>query len=207
MLALAAPALEFRADDHTYWLDGKRVPNVTRVLSLLTDYSHIDPAVLANAQQEGVDMHRMVELYVKGELDEPTLPTWLEPRLAAFKRFQAETGFELLASEQRVYHPLHRYAGTLDLVGKMRMPQSRAAQRITALIDLKRSFYAGRAIGLQTAAYGDAWTASGGVKVTHRFALQLRPGASYRLQPFDDRGDFAHYLACLMVWRLKESMQ
>ena len=208
-IAARPPILDFRAEDHTYWRDGKLVPNVTRVLSLIQSFDHIDPAVLANAQQEGTDIHRTVELHVKGDLAEASLPAWLRPRLDAFKRFEAESGFVMIASECRVYNPQSNYAGTLDLIGKLRMPQSRSAIQITACIDLKRTILPGnRAVGLQTAAYAAAWNGSACVpQVTHRFALQLRENGTYRLQPYVDRSDFANFTACLLVWRLRGAMQ
>lgn len=200
--------LTFRESDHTYAFNGQPVPNVTRVLSLITDFSKIDPAVLERARQEGVDMHRCVELYSKGELDEPTLPEWLRPRLDAYKRFLAETGFEIDASEERLYHSGFRYAGTADLFGRFtRFKVGRNEVQRTACIDLKRSFYAGRAIGLQTAAYAEAWANRGNPDVQVRAALQLRDDGSYRLQVYSDPSDFHNFLSCLIVTRLKDHMK
>lgn len=203
------PDLTFRAEDHRYFWRGKPVMNVTRALQLVTDYSKVDPVVLARAQQEGIDMHRMSDLHMKGELHVASLPEWLVPRREALMRFVDETCFFLIASEQRVYHTQYFYAGQLDLVG--RLLTARACHE-TAVIDLKRSFFAGRAIGLQTAAYQAAWNdmvakrkdASVLNRATPRFALQLRADATYRLEPFPDRSDFSKFLACLTVARMIE---
>jgi hypothetical protein len=196
----ASGALTFRVEDHTYWLNGQRVPNVTLILAPLTDYSRIPPAALALAQQEGNHIHRTVELFVKNDLDEDTLPAWLKPRLAAFKKFQDETGFVMEGSEQRVYHPKHGYAGTLDLTGTMLDLNNDGA-----VIDVKRSFYAGPVIGLQTVAYleadNDRRRREKLPKIERRYALQLRADSTYRLQEFDDEGDFTTFVGLLNAFK------
>lgn len=199
--------LTFDPGPHEYRWHGKRVPSVTQALSLLTDYSRIPAAVLENARQEGVAMHRLVELHATNDLDEASLPAWMLPRLAAYKKFVADSGFAVIASEQLLYHPAYQYAGTADLFGPMRIRQGRKEILVEAGIDIKRSFYGGRAIGLQIAAYAEAWKAAGAPPVTHRYALQLRADSTYRLEPFDDKTDFAMFLSCLNVHRLKEQMQ
>jgi hypothetical protein len=196
--------LTFNATGHQYFWHGKPVPDhVTKVLGLVTDLSRIPTDVLENARQEGVDEHRMVNLHATGDLDEDVLPAWLRPKLAGLRKFFADTEFRMIGSETAVYHRLYKYAGTLDLVGEMRYQR----HKVRAIIDVKRSLYAGRAIGLQTAAYLEAWSDSNPneCRPTHRFALRLRDG-DYRLEPYTQRDDFSLFLACLSVHRLKEQM-
>lgn len=192
--------LTFDAENHVYHWNGQPVVNVTRVLSPLTDYSKIPPAVLANAQEEGKAIHYMVECHCKRiPLD---LPPWMEGHHAAMLKFFDETGFQCWLSEHRIYHGGLRYAGTLDLYGEA--PRLRGIKG-NLLIDVKRSFYAGAAIGLQLAAYneglhaGKEWP-----RARHRFALQLRPNGQYRLEPFEDPDDFAVFTALLTTQRWKE---
>lgn len=204
--------LTFDAESHSYAWHGKPVVNVTRALGLVTDYSRIPESILNKARDEGIAIHRTCELYCKDDLDEASLPAWLVPRLAAFKRFIAECQFRLAASEQKVYHHQHGYAGTLDLDGTIEVPQGRRSITMPVVVDIKRSFYAGRAIGLQTAAYAEALTSEErerGIEQRRRvrFALQLRADGQYRLQPFNDPSDYAAFLACLQVWRLREQLQ
>lgn len=197
MGAKTSSPLTFRAEDHTYWIGEQWVPNVTLILEPLTDYSRIPPAALERARQEGVHIHHTIELYVKGDLDEDTLPEWLQPRLAAFKKFQQEAGFVMEGSEQRVHHPAHGYAGTFDLTGVI--------GRERAVIDIKRSFFAGAVIGLQTAAYLEAENARRRVaklpKIKGRFALQLKADGAYRLEEFDAPHDFATFIGLLNVFK------
>lgn len=178
---------------HEYRVQGAVVPHVTGILKDLTDYRHVDPEALERARQEGVAIHKMVELDVHDQLDIDSLPEWLHPRYSAWRKFLADTGFVCEWSERRVYHPVYRYAGTLDLKGPMRQRR--------ALIDLKRSFYGGRVIGLQLAAYANAADCPD----ASRYALQLRDNGEYRLEPFEDKNDFNVFLACLTRKRFLEN--
>lgn len=184
--------LEFRAADHTYWHSGVLVPGVTTILKPLTDYSMIPPHKLEIARQKGVAVHKMVELYCKDDLNEETLPEWMLPVLEQWKKFATESGFEMVASEQRVYCRKHGYAGTFDLFGTMRGKP--------ALIDIKRSFLAGGVIGLQLAAYLKAHTD----QPADRYALKLNENGPYRLEPYTDQKDFSEFMACLAFYRVKE---
>lgn len=207
--------LTFQPSPHHYFWNGTRRPNVTSVLAPLTDFSMVPPDTLERARLEGVDIHKMVELHAKDDLDEAGLPEWLTPRLAALKKCIAETGFRVERSESRVYNETYGYAGQLDLVGELRVPSGRKTIEALAIIDVKRSFFGGRAIGFQTAGYAHAkpWSETLQMLVdysrpiTHRFALQLRDDGSYRLQPYPDAMDFTHFLTCLAFHKLKESMK
>jgi hypothetical protein len=117
--------------------------------------------------------------------------------LEQWRRFRRETGFTMEASEQRVYHPLYRYAGTFDLRGTL----THAGQSV--LIDIKRSFLAGRAIGLQLAAY-DAADAFPAQSKRRRYALKLNENGPYRLEEFNDPKDFGVFVAALTLHHFKE---
>jgi len=189
--------LTFDAPSHTYYWGGTMVPNVTRVLKPLTDLSLIPPLVLERARQEGEAIHGMVKLYSRADLDEDRLPDWLRPRLSAYKCFLQETGFTVLASEERVYHPFLRYAGTLDLRGRLCEAQ--------AVIDIKRSLFSKWVIGLQTAAYQHAANEAlpSELWVRDRYALQLSGNGGYKLEPFRNPNDASRFIAELHKWRQK----
>lgn len=182
--------LTFDAASHVYHWNGKIVPNVTRVLGSLTDYSMVNPEALEIARQKGVAVHRMVELWSASDLDIDKLPEWMRPVYHQWLKFVDDTGLTVLDSEQKVFHPLYQYAGTFDLLVTMR------GKPAHGLIDIKRSFMAGAAIGLQTAAYAEAENAAGH-SVRWRGALKLREDGAYRYQPFDDPSDFSVFIAAL----------
>lgn len=182
--------LTFDEPSHTYRWHGVVVPSVTQCLAILHDLSHIPPAILANAQQEGVATHKMVELAVADDLDEDSLPDWLRPKLAGWRRFVDETGFCCIASEHRMYHRDHGYAGTVDLVGPFR-------EGGLNVVDLKRSFAAGVVIGAQLSAYQMMWEQDG-ERIDKRFALILGD-ETYRLEEFRNPMDKSAFLAALTL--------
>lgn len=137
----------FDPETHTYYMDGVAVPSVTQVLP----YNFY-----GNAKEEtrlkGEYVHKAVEYYNLGELDEETLDPVLIPYLEAFKTAQASivpgiwdiksgspqpvnalqlSAYKMLvtegvteteervkapAFEVRLYHPVYRFAGTVDIV-------------------------------------------------------------------------------------------
>lgn len=197
--------LTFDEAAHRYFWNGSPVPNVTRALAPLVDYSMVPAETLETARQKGVAVHKMVELHCKGTLDEANLPEWMRPVLAFWKQFVAETGFELIAAEKRVFHPMYRYAGTLDL----RCVLTKSKFKGHGIIDVKRSFLTGKTIGFQTAAYAAADDAANErpEKIQWRGALRLREDTPYRFKPYEDRNDFNAFLTCLAFHKLKESTQ
>jgi hypothetical protein len=200
---MSIPDLTFDEFTHTYRFQGRRVAHVTGVIDILVGYDAIPADVRERVLLEGHHIHTTVELHVKNDLHEKALPDWLKPRLEAFKQFVAETGFVMEASESRVYHPIHRYAGQLDLVGTLPL-----LHRDTAILDIKRSLFAGPVIGLQTAAYLEAENERRRklklAKVKRRYALQLKPNGRYALQEFKDDGDFTVFVGLLNAYRYCE---
>jgi hypothetical protein len=190
--------LTFDEPSHTYFWQGKPVPNVTRVLQPLVDLSRIPAAALEIARQKGEHVHKMVELHATGDLEEHSLPEWMRPVYEEWLRFVSETGFEVIYSERRLYHPLYGYATTPDLKARIR------AQEGPGIIEIKRSFLAGDVIGFQTAAQAEADKAnSTGEKIRWRATLKLHEDHRYRLEPLENKNDFSHFLTCLAFHNLK----
>jgi hypothetical protein len=189
--------LTFNEEEHRYFWRGREVPSVTQALKVVSPtYGFVDPEQLEIARQKGVAVHKMIELFYKGEAFH--VPEWLQPIYTKFLRFIDETGFEVIRSEYRVYHELYQYAGTLDLFGTM--------QGKAVFIDVKRSFMAGRAIGMQLEAYRRAYCAQEKVGEGNalRFGLRLHENGNYKLEPYNNPNDWQAFLACLTVHRLKK---
>jgi hypothetical protein len=57
--------VEFYSDTHDYYVDGIKVPSVTQIVAsvLPSQYVDIDPGVLQRAADNGVALHREIELY------------------------------------------------------------------------------------------------------------------------------------------------
>ncbi len=192
--------LTFDAATHTYALGGRRLPHVTGILKDLVDFSRVAPDILEYAREQGVHIHKMVELDAKGDLDVDTLPDWLKPRFDALQKFKRETRFVVTHSEERIHHPGFGYAGTFDLEGTIHDEK-------LAMIDVKRSLMAGDVIGLQTAAYAgarDYAISSPADRIKYRAALLLLPNGTYKLQPYEDPTDFHVFTSCLVRHAWKE---
>lgn len=189
--------LAFDEATHTYTWNGVVVPSVTQVLKPLTNYNMIPADKLEVARQKGNAVHRLVELHSNGDLDRETLPAWMVPVLASWEQFVADTGFEVIFSEHRVYSTTYAYAGTFDLYGQMRDGD--------ALIDVKRSFMAGSVIGLQLAGYKNALCEQERMgKQAKRYALKLNENGPYRLEPFTNKNDHGDFITALAFHKLKE---
>ena len=196
----------FDEDTHTYTWNGVRVPNVTSILKPLVDLSRIPAEVLEKARQEGVAVHKMIDLDAAGTLDVDALPEWMGPVYGAWCRFKEESGFTPLLSEYRGYHPTLRYAGTLDSLCEL--PKLSGWSGVS-LIDVKRSLFAGPVIGLQLAAYKAIVESDKAMPKVARVGALAIKGGKFVLEPYGDPSDFSVFLALLTLnnWRSKHGYQ
>ncbi|MCA7086086.1 PD-(D/E)XK nuclease family protein [Cupriavidus sp. DB3] len=186
--------LQFDAASHTYTVGGVAVPSVTQILAPLNDLSMIPPATLQYKRDLGTAVHAATELHDSGELDESTVAPVVQPYLDAWIRLRAEKPFEIVGLEHRVFHPVHRYAGTYDRLvvmdGKL------------CVLDIKTgAMYP--SYGPQLAAYKNAVEHETGRRVQGRYAVELRDDGTYRLHPMTDSEDWAVFLSCLTLHRYR----
>lgn len=196
--------LEFNEEKHEYRMDGNVVPHVTGIIADLTDYGMIPPDRLEQARQKGTIVHKMIELHSQGKLGEFEIPGWLEPVVRQWEQFVHDTQFNVIASERRVFHPKFRYACTLDIAATMHGKPG------VGIVEVKRSFLAGRAIRLQTAAQAQAWNANYAIDtkgqidkghaqhINWRGALKINENGAYRFESHDDPNDFGNFVCCLV---------
>lgn len=120
---MPSPVLKFKTEGHRYWLeyeDGttEDIPSVSDILRPLENYSMVNPALLARACEYGTNVHKAIELWLKGALDEDTLDDGLRKPLSGVKEWfrpYIVSGAQFEAEERR-YHPKLMYAGMVDLV-------------------------------------------------------------------------------------------
>jgi hypothetical protein len=187
---MASPDLTFEPESHTYRMAGRVVPSVTQVLSILSDFSMVDPAVLEAAADRGTKVHAAIDLDNRGELEEEALDPELAPYVTQWRRFLAESGFTVTASELRLYHKSLHYAGTCDtLIG----------HRSSWVLDVKTGAVP-RYVGAQLAAYQHALDP----RPRRRLCLALTP-TNYSLRECKSLADFSLFQSCLNVWRFKNA--
>ena len=107
------PDFRFEPVGHRYYLDAEEIPSLSAVLKDYTDLSHVpDQTLVEDAAIRGADIHKELELYDKGELDE-----YHSIYTQAWAEFRQQSGFYPIQIEQPIYHPILLYGVTPDRVG------------------------------------------------------------------------------------------
>lgn len=179
--------ITFDEETHTYTdARGRVVPGVTGIIRAcgLMDTQWSNEWYM----QRGLAVHRAVELDEKGDLDEASLDPLVVPYLDAWRRWRADSGYVSTAQELRIYHPVYRYAGTLDQTGILNGQ--------TCLVDIKTGAYQPW-WALQTAAYNAV------AKCRYRYSLELHGDRKYKLVQHKKTTDLQAFLACLTVFNLR----
>ena len=185
--------LEFDEPTHVYRWNGAIVPSVTQIIraALGNPFEFVSEAVLDHKRKIGVAAHKAVELDSQGVLDDETVHPLVMPYLVAWRQFREQWPCEILDSEAKMYSGTYGFAGTPDLFAKLH-------DGSYCVIDLKTGL-PGPQAAIQTAAYANF------VEATRRFALQARNDGKYRLTEYTNPSDWPDFLACLRIFRLKES--
>jgi len=165
------PKLELDESTHTYTLDGRRLLSVTQALNILDDRPKIDPFYL----QRGSMVHRATAYYDRGEFDDFTWDERIIPYVEAYMKFRQDTGFEPTHIELTQFHPVYKFAGTLDRLGPLNGFQ--------VIIDLKSGAPVPVDL-LQNAAYWELCVANK-IPVNKLFDLYLRDNGIYKLEPVE----------------------
>ena len=188
-------SLLFDHATHTYRKDGIVVPSVTQILKpVAPDFSMVDPAVLAAAADLGRRIHKVIEMHERAAdlwIDDELLTEDVLPYFAQYLSFKHQTGFICDEPEAMRYSDRWRFAGTMDLIGRI--------NGVQWLIDVKTGSEVPRYTGPQTAAYAELI----GNRFINRASLHLQPD-KYRFTPLTDSGDWGVFLSCLTIHRFNE---
>jgi hypothetical protein len=199
-------------DVSKYHVDGVPVPSVTECLDQagFVDLTKIPFQVLEDARLRGTAVHTWLELIVKTPdavrgLDPPE---FLAGYIAAWERWRVESRFEIESAEGSVVDHVYRYAGTFDVLGRMK-------QR-AGLVDYKARYGLTAEVGPQTAGYlgaardaarrGDIALDAG--EPVDRYALLLRRDGTYRFEQQTSRADVHAFRAAVAVthWQLEHRL-
>ena len=103
----------FNGIDHTYTLDGRRLPSVTEIIR--SNFG--DPFNSKDwYMQRGKALHKAIELLCQNKLDWSSVHPEVLPRLKSFENFIKSTGFKVLENEVRRYSREFQFAGTVDAI-------------------------------------------------------------------------------------------
>ena len=196
---MSAP-LYFDPVAHRYTIGDRVLPSVTQITGTIASLAGIPHAILEAKRDLGTAVHLATQFFDEDDLDRDALPAEVLPYLDAYIRFREETGFAPTQIEQRVYHLAYGYAGTYDRIGAFIHLKGISA-KAACLVDLKATYRIAPVYGIQTALYAAAAMPG---KTLLRFALQLKPDGTYRLQEFKDPTDLSVGVAALTLMNWKE---
>lgn len=117
----------------------------------------------------------------------------LEPYLDAWIEFSDTVGLDVEESECRLYSPMHRFAGTIDILGNMRIDGARVPVVLDIKTGLRQPWWP-----LQLAGYQQLAFERDGV-YRRRYDVQLSDG-TYKLWPAARPDDRNTFLAALTCW-------
>ena len=169
--------LIFREKDHIYLLDGEELPCVSDLCRFISREIYKDAPVwqMEAAAARGTAVHAAtVDLDTAGctEIDEEYLPY-----LAAYRAFLTEHSASWSMIEQSIYHPQHKYAGTIDRYGQV--------DKHTALVEIKTTYQVYKPLcRAQTNLYRLMLIARG-YPVERVYVLHLKRDGKYRLVPME----------------------
>ena len=191
--------------------DGHRPPSVTAILGSVPPWSQrfdrADPADLERKGAIGRAVHLACEYFDQGVLDWGSLDPAVQPYVDGWILFCQEKRVEVLEVEQKVYHPIYGYAGTLDRILRADCHRGRGL----ALVDLKTGD--ATMAGPQTAAYLHAWHAmrdESGSPIdapVERWSVQLLPTGRYAITEHTDRRDWRLFLAAFELYTYARSVK
>lgn len=187
--------LTFDEATHTYRYGDVVVPNVTRILDPLTDWSRIRPDVLERKRQIGTAVHKACELDDLGTLDDESVDPLIRGYLNAYRKFTREMRPQWYAIEERLFHNMHQYAGTLDRYGTVLDEES--------LVDIKSGDHL-KVHHLQLSAYRGAYKPA--TNNCKRATLHLNADGTYkyRVDTTDHARNMAVFLSALNLWRWQQ---
>jgi hypothetical protein len=200
MTSPSSPSFAFDEASHRYHLDGKPLPSVTTVLADagLLKYDFLDEHLRETCLERGRQVHMLTQLDDEGRLDEDNIGEENLDYLLAWRKFKKDFEFTPRLIEHKVFHPMLKYAGCLDRVGRARDGRE-------LLIDIKTGV-APHAARYQTAAYAACLPHP---RTYARRVVELRPDLSYRVIAFnasDYWTDFTVFTGALRAFKAKEGV-
>ncbi len=169
--------IEFREADHTYWIAGVRVPNVSEILTvagLKERPRYVTQEVWDRKAEIGKAAHLATEYDDQGILDEATVDEQIRPYLEGWRKFKEDFRIhpaEFTEIELVVYSLDGWYAGMMDRRWKKRV------------LDIKTGM-AVPATGAQLAAYSEAYKFMTGEESGDGWAVHVNTKGSYDLKVY-----------------------
>jgi len=187
--------LVYNEETHTYTLNGVELPSVTQIITSigLVDYSMANKDLLEYKADIGRKVHRTIELYDNNELDDSELHPLLKNYLEQWKKFKKDFGLHIIESEIKMFHPIYKYAGTIDVLGRI--------DDYYVIIDIKSGGEI-PAHSIQTSAYKEMIEKNTKIKIRRRFAVYLTE-ENYNVVEHKNK-DLNIFLSALSIYNWKK---
>ena len=178
-------------EEHRYFVGEQRVPGFTEILRALgIGENHYWTEA---GRDLGSALHLWTIFLARGEEPEADPDPRIAGRVAAFRKFLAESAFKLVGGEEPQFDSVLRFCCTPDLYGYL--------GAFAVVVDVKAGAQASWH-KLQTGAQKIALS-SNGFKVQKRYSLYLRDDGSYRLEEHTDTGDETRWRALVAAFHAK----
>ena len=182
--------IEYDENKHWYYLDGKRIPSVTQILSFLNDYSFVNQERIEYSRNFGTGVHLACELIDTDNLAE--LPEIYNPYVNSWNKFVEDFKPNIIEVEKLVYSEKYRFAGKADRIMKIGNKLIVADIKSGAKNPVHALQLAGYEIALKEMGY----------KINSRMAIYLKEN-NYYLQEFRDIYDTTIFLSALNIYNWK----
>lgn len=181
-------AFSFDAAAHRYTLNGAVIPGITSVLEKtgFVDKTWFTP----ESANRGRAVHAACQYLIEGALDWGSVHPDILPRVQAFGKFLDGVRPELILAEEPLYSKTWNFAGTPDLVLRIR--------GLYAVVDIK-SGRSGLPAMLQTAAQAVLVHERKDISCSLRYALELTPAGGFRVVQHVNPGDTTMFLNALAM--------
>ncbi len=182
--------LEFKEEDHSYWLGVCQLPSVTKIIADCGLYGDASAYFTDYSRNRGLYVHLAIKYHIDGTLDDSTIDPVILPYLNAWKKFEGDTGFISEITEEPMASEAFSFAGTPDHIGKL--------NGFMACVDVKTGVTVFPAEQIQLAAYEILYG-----KPLKRVSLHLSNEGKYKITEHKDRQDRGIFLACLSLYHWK----
>lgn len=213
MSPAATQEFTFREEDHTYWLDGQRLPSVTEILNewiLVNIYGSeyyintvngttVDKETFEAAGDFGRAVHKAAQYILMGGLDWTALNPALVPCVKQFAKWVEDYNVRPVMVETALFSKSMGVAGTPDIFCHIK--------GTTQLVqpDLKTGMSA--MVGPQTAIYSELYRLHAKYKgFIKRYELKLpKDGSAYKFTALTNRKDLQLFKSKHFEWKWRQA--
>lgn len=109
--------LEYNDEKHKYFVDGKEVPSVNKIIDKVFNREYKGDPIYGEI---GTAAAKAIELDLREELDETTVDDYVRPRLEAFRGWVENEGATVIYSEMPLYSDgvAGRFDGMFEINGE-----------------------------------------------------------------------------------------